>query len=99
MVAGDVDGAITVVHVEIEYGDALNVCMIQRGNGRYGDAVEERKTHRAVTLCVMPWRSHGAEDTLPCAVQDRIHASKNCPSSKLGNAEACLLYTSPSPRD
>ncbi len=88
MVAADVDGAITVVHVEIEYGDALNVSVIQRCDGRYGDAVEQTKAHRAVALCVMPRWSYRAEDTSLRAVQYGVHASKNGPSSKLGSAEA-----------
>src|SRR5664279_2314500 len=73
LVAGDdVFGAVAVVHVEVDDGDALQAAYVERVARRDADVVEEAKAHRLVARGVMAGGPHRAERVLGAAVEDRI---------------------------
>ena len=57
----DVFGAVAVMHVEVDDGDALQSMRGQRVRGADGDVVEDAESHRAPPLRMMAGRAHRAE--------------------------------------
>src|SRR5689334_16101128 len=57
-------GAVAMMHIEINDSHALKAVMLQCMRGRYSHVVEQTKSHRTATLCVMAGRPHTAKCSL-----------------------------------
>ena len=79
LVAGDdVFGAVAMVHIEVDDGDALEAAHVERMAGCDGDVVEEAEAHRLVAGRVVAGRPHRAEGVLDGAVDDRVGRRHRC---------------------
>ena len=70
---GDGLGAVAVMDVEIDDGDARQPVRLQRVQRGDGDIVENAKAHRRGGFGVVARRAHGAERHVVLARQHRIH--------------------------
>lgn len=70
VVLEDIDGAIAVVHVEVEDGHALDVLVSEGGGGSEGDIVVETEAHAGIVFRVMSGRATTGEDSLHVTVED-----------------------------
>ncbi|MNV35487.1 hypothetical protein D3C71_1269350 [compost metagenome] len=66
-------GAIAVVHVEIDDGDALQAIFVTRIGGSDGHVVEQAEAHRGAGGGVVAGRAHRAEGDRVFAEHHRIH--------------------------
>ncbi len=67
-------GAVAVVHVEIDDGDARQPVGVQRMRRRHGDVVEQAKPHRLVAFGMVTGRADRAEDRPGLAAHHQIDA-------------------------
>ncbi len=68
----DVFGAVAVVHVEVDDGDALDAVDGERVRGADRDVVEQAEAHRAVALGVVTRRADRAEGAAALAARDQV---------------------------
>ena len=54
-------GAVAVMHVEVNYGDALEAVLLDRVRRRHADIVEDAKSHRAAARGVVAAGAHRAK--------------------------------------
>ncbi len=82
----NIDGAIAVVHVEIEDGHALDVLVSEGGGGSEGDIVVKTEAHAGIVFRVMSGRATTGEDSLHVAVEDE----GDCFFQSSGGESGCL---------
>ena len=75
-------GAIAVVHIEVDDGDALEPVALARVPGGDGDVVQQAEAHRLGRAGVMAGRAHGAEGGGNVSGEHRVGG---------GEAGACRL--------
>ena len=72
IVAENVLGAVAMMHVEIDDGDAFQPMLLERMLGGDGDIVKEAEAHGAAAHRMMPRRAHAAKGIVRLAVQHQV---------------------------
>ena len=70
--AENVFGAVAVMHVEIDDGDALEAMLLERVHGGDGDVVEQAEAHGAAAHRMVPRRAHAAKGAVRLPVQHQV---------------------------
>ena len=69
----DILRAVAVMHIEIEYRDALQAVLLQRVSRPHRDVVEDAEPHRLPAFRVMSGRADTAKGILDLARHHQIH--------------------------
>ena len=72
IVAENVLGAVAMVHVEIDDGDACEPMVLQRVSRRDGNVVEQAEAHRAIARRMVPRRPDAAKSAIRLPVQHQV---------------------------
>jgi hypothetical protein len=78
LIAKNILGAVAVVNVKIDNGDALEPVLAQGMGGTDGDIIKDAKSHCAIALGVMPGRANAAKGGIYVSRHHQIYAVYNC---------------------
>jgi hypothetical protein len=93
LVAGeDVLGAVAVVDVEVDDGDALQAVLGHGVGGADGDVVEEAEAHGPVALGMVARRAHGAEGGVVLVAHDQIDAQAGGAGGAQGGVQGAAVH-------
>jgi hypothetical protein len=88
----DILGAVAVVDVEVDDGDALGAIVGPGIVGRDGGGVEQAEAHGAVALGMVTGRAHGAKHIIELTAHHRIDPAGAGAHAAIGRLEALGVH-------